>query len=610
MPKWFLLCFLFCVSIQLLGQDTIPEIKTDSMRYTRFKQNMYKRKFTKQIYQLLFRDVYNRNHSQTEEVKIEENPFVAYDGYRIRNIRIKQLNALGGSVYDTTRTGSKLERFISKDVHVNTRERTIRTSMLLFEEKDWVEPNLIKDNERILRQSNIILDARILPVPIEGDSRNVDILVIIQDVWPVTPEGSFSGFDNFSLGIKNENLLGSTHSSTTLVRWRGADTLQKLGMRSLYTVPFYKRTYIARDYGFIWERDLKQVFAKASKPFISVETKYAGAIELGIKEIREYRKDLTDLDRTFMFPVRTMYSDAWIGRAFKIGESVAKQNKRVVVAARHHNLVYVVRPEVTADSNRAYWNQSSILFSLGFSNRNYKRDLLIFGFGRTEDVPIGSLLSFTGGQSFTEYGRRGYLGSRISVGQYLPGKYGYLYGLLDLGSYLQKDKTHQGVLSTSLNYFTPLMHVGINQIRQFVNFGYTHGYNRDALELIQLDSQNGLRGISPDRLIGKKRLHLGLETVLFGSRSIIGFRNAYFGFADFGMISDTESIWKSKLYQGYGLGIRLRNESLAFNTIELRIAYYTNIPALSYPFRFGVSGATSLRFRDFDISAPDIVPFR
>lgn len=611
MLKWLFLLF-FCLSTAALFGQEVPELtraQKDSLRYTRIKERMYKRKVTRQIYRLFFRDVYNQKNSVGSEVtEVEVNPFEAYKGKTVRQISVHQLDVMGASVYDTTRQGNRLQRFVSRKVHINTQEKAIRRSMLLFKAGDEVDPLLFKENERILRQSAVLLDARILIRPVSEEE--VDVEVLVQDIWPVIPEGSFSGFDDFRAGFTNHNVKGWTHSSTNVLRWRGEDTLQKLGFRSIYTVPYIKRTFVSGQAGFIWERDLKQQFVKFERPFLSVETRYAGAFEMGFKEIREYKKETYNLDTTFIFPVQHAYLDLWAGRAFKLGSSEGNQTKRLVVASRFYSYGYLKRPEVSADSNRAYWNQTNLLFSVGFSNRKYKRDLLIFGFGRTEDVPMGSMASATVGRSATEFGNRGYAGVRFSKGGYLPGKYGYLYGLADMGSYLKAGDPHQGVLNATVNYFTPLMRVGLSQVRQFVNLRYTHGFNRDPLEYINLTDEYGLRGITSDRLIGKKRLNLGLETVLFSPGSFLGFRGAHFVYADLGLVADSQKLWSSRLYSGFGLGVRLRNEHLTFRTIEFRLSYYPNVPALSSPFRIGVSGATSLQLQDFDISAPAVVPLR
>lgn len=171
-------------------------------------------------------------------------------------------------------------------------------------------------------------------------------------------------------------------------------------------------------------------------------------------------------------------------------------------------------------------------------------------------------------------------------------------------------EAHQGLLSTTVNYFTPLIRVGLSQVRQFVNFRYTHGIRRDALEYINLTDEYGIRGVFSDQLVGKKRLNAGIETVLFTPGSFLGFRGAHFIFADFGLIAQDNKIWTSKLYQAYGAGVRLRNEHLTFKTIEFRIAYYPNIPTLTRDWRFRLQGVTTLKLQDFEMSAPEIIPFQ
>lgn len=608
---WFL--FGILLPMGLFGQESGGQLTTaekDSVRYTRLKERFQKTKITRGIYRLFFNDVYNRKKASGEVVAIASNPFEDYAGLTIRTITIRQLNMLGASVHDTNRTGNTFQKFVSTKLHRNTREGVIRKSMLFFSEGDIVDPVRMKDNERILRQNNVILDARIVVQPIPDDHNRVDVLVVIQDVWPIIPEGSFGGFDNFRVGGTNHNVLGLTHASTVAVRWREEDTLQQFGMRAIYTVPYIGRSFVSGQLGLIMERDLKHQFLRFGRPFLTAETVHAGAVELGIREGREYRKDPFDVAKTISYVSKYGYYDVWYGRSFRLNVLGDDQHKRLVVAGRYYKNKFMDRPEVTLDSNRTYWNKSAMIFSFGYSNRNYRRDLLIFGFGRTEDVPIGSMMTFTVGRDMSEFGSRGYAGARLSKGGYLPRQAGYLYGLLEAGSYVQLKRQHQGVVSTTVNYFTPLLPAGLSQIRQFVNFRYTEGFGRDALEYINLTDEYGIRGVFSDQLIGKKRLNIGLETVLFTPGSVLGFRGAHFVFADFGLIANDDKLWDRRLIQAYGAGIRLRNEHLTFNTIEFRLAYYPNIPTLNRDWRFRVSGMTTLRLQDFDIQAPEVVPFR
>lgn len=593
--------------------DSLNKIKSekDSVRYTRLKERMSHTKFSRRVYKIFFRDVYNKG-TGGEVSKIEVNPFNKYEGLTIGSITIKSLQILGESVYDTTRKGTQLERFVSKNLHTNTRERIIRKSFLLFTEGDEINPEQLQDNERLLRSNPTILDARILVVPRKSPNWIVDIVVLVQDVWSLNVSGSLSGPRSFQIGLENTNVRGYAHSHYNRIKWNALDTLQKFQFRSIYTIPYIGKTFITGQASLILERDLKQQSIRFSRSFLRVTTKYAGAVEVGHYKIQEYRRFIGNSTYVLSYPVSYNYYDFWVGRAFKVpfGNANLSETTRFVVAFRTNSYDYNKRPEVRADTNKIYWNRKATLASIGYSSRRYERDLLVYGFGRTEDVPIGSLFSLTIGRESTEYGERGYGGIQFASGHYLPNKKGYLYGLFNYGSYYQGGKSQQGLIDAQLNYFSNLTPLGLSYYRQFINLRYTSGINRDPLETINISRNEGIRGVSSDQLIGTQRLTLGLEGVLFSLKSILGFRLAHFAFADFGMVTGHNNIFKSSVYQGYGLGVRLRNENLTLNTFQIRIGYYPNIPGLGSPFRYGIEGMSQLYLRDFDISAPTILPFK
>lgn len=594
------------------NRDSLLAQNRDSIRYTKLKQKMKSTRITGELYNLLFRDVYNRK-AGAQVSEIENNPFQAYEGLAIGRITIRQLDVLGQSVYDTTRRGNKLERFSSKTFHVNTRERIIRNTLLLFQEGDLIDSRMLRESERLLRQSPTILDARILVHPREGVSWMADITVYIQDIWSLIPSASFSGFQDFSVGLDNKNVRGMAHNHFTRIRWNARDTVQKFEFRTVYTIPYIAKTFVSGQAGFIWERDLKQQYIRFSKPFLTIETKYAGSVEMGHSEIREQKRFADNLSQVVVYPVEYRYYDFWLGRAFKspFGSDQQREKSRIVLAVRANQYEYYERPEVRSDTNQLYWNRSTFLLGLGFSNRDYTRDLLIYGFGRTEDVPIGTRMSLTVGGEKTEFGGRGYAGIQAAMGHYLPRNLGYFYGLANVGSYyFGEGELRQGIVSAQVNYFTPLVSFGLTKVRQFVNLKFVQGVNRDPIDYINISGDRGFRGVSSDQLIGNRYLTLGLETVVFSPGSILGFRAAIFGFTDLGLVTLNRSIWSSPFYQGYGVGLRLRNENLTFNTIQIRLGYYPNIIGIRDPFRYAIQGETPLRFSDFDISAPEILHFR
>ncbi|MBE9464616.1 hypothetical protein ACFP1I_04460 [Dyadobacter subterraneus] len=611
----YLLLFLFISTITLAQKsDSLRNggVNMDSVRYTNLKIRMSKTKFSRSIYRLLFRDVYNQG--KKGEVKaIETNPFTPYEGMVIRKIVIKQLDVLGESVYDTTRVGKQLERFLSKNFHTNTRERIIRKSFLRFSEGDEIQASVLRDNERLLRKNGTITDARIIVVPRTDVTWMADIVVIIQDSWSWNISASPSKFNKFSLGLNNTNVNGTTHQQLTKIRYDASDSLQKFQFRTIYTIPYIGKTFITGQANFIYERDQKIQSIVFSRSFLTTETKYAGSIEAGHAKLRNYKRDLDSLDKENRYQTGYYYYDAWLGRSFKFPfkNSSLSEKSRLVFAMRHNRYKYTQRPEVRADTNIIYWDRSATLISFGYSNRSYKRDVLIYGFGRTEDVPVGNLLAVTAGQENTEFGQRGYAGVQYATGHYLPHSSGYLYGLVNVGSYFKNDSKQPGVISGQVNYISKLIPFRYSYFRQFVTVRYTRGVNRDPVDYINISRDNGIRGINSDRLIGTKKFTVGLETVYFSEKSLLGFRIAYYAFADFGLVTqDKFHLWNAPVYQGYGFGLRLRNENLSINTLQLRFGYYPNIPGTSSAIRYAIEGNTPLRLRDFDIAAPSMVPYQ
>jgi len=188
--------------------------------------------------------------------------------------------------------------------------------------------------------------------------------------------------------------------------------------------------------------------------------------------------------------------------------------------------------------------------------------------------------------------------------------------LASIGGYVRSATVQQGVLSFESNYFSPLIPTGWGNMRQFINARYTTGINRFNNEYVSLSSSgSGINtdgiGINNDALRGTRRLVLNIENILFSKLNVVGFRIAFITFANLGMASFPDRpLLQSTLYQGYGIGFRLRNENLTFNSFQIRLSYYPNIPNNTIPFRQAFEGVPALRFRDFDQSAPQIIPYQ
>ncbi|MEZ0610637.1 hypothetical protein ACAW74_19135 [Fibrella sp. WM1] len=579
----------------------------DSLMYTRLKTRMYKRNLTRQLYDALFRDVYNSRPSG-EVNKIEVNPFQPYAGRIIGKIYIQRLGVFGNSVYDTTRRPMNWLERTGNNLHVNTRENVIRRSYLLFQEGDPVNPTQLRDNERLLRNVGIFHDARILVLPRLGSRQFVDVYVITQDVWSLLPDGGFGGFNNFQIALEQRNFRGLGHQLRNRIAYNGTFPGQKTEYEGRYLIPYIGKTFLTGQADVVLLRYQKFLSVKVFRPFLNPDTKWAGQVELGRYWLNN--RIITRQDSLVMFPLNYYYSDIWLGRSFPSPFRVRnpEDRARIVVAGRVTTYDYTRRPEVRADTNQLYQNRRTTLFSVGYSQRRYVRDVLIYGFGRTEDVPYGTVASLVSGFERAELGERSYLGINFSRGQYIR-KAGYLYGLASLGTYYRSGQREQTVLGLETNYFSPLTKLTLGQMRHFLNTRLTLGADRFTNEYVNLNGNNAF-GAGNDLLIGTKRLVVNYENLLFSRLNVLGFRVAFITFANFGLVNFPEqSLLAGPLYQGYGLGFRLRNENLTFNSFQVRLAYYPNLPNTPSAFRFAFEGVPVLRFRDFDINSPQITPY-
>jgi hypothetical protein len=124
--------------------------------------------------------------------------------------------------------------------------------------------------------------------------------------------------------------------------------------------------------------------------------------------------------------------------------------------------------------------------------------------------------------------------------------------------------------------------------------------------LLNIDNEGGLRGFSDNYLKGNKKLVVNYEADFFVPLKFLGFKLAIITFADLGLIStNNNSIFLSKLFQGYGLGIRIKNEHLIFPTMQFMIGYYPNTNGEQ--FNLFYQNNMFYKFNQYQFSSPSVV---
>jgi hypothetical protein len=238
------------------------------------------------------------------------------------------------------------------------------------------------------------------------------------------------------------------------------------------------------------------------------------------------------------------------------------------------------------------------------------RDLLVYSYGITEDVPKGYLHELVFGYDHNEFGDRWYSHAFFSSGNLFKKSPFYFYSSFGIGSFWKSTGFEQGIIDFKINYISDLFKVWNAQSRQFIKLDYTFGINRFDIENLYLGNTNGIRGFSNKTGVGKQRLTLNFENVFFQRKSILNFQTALFSFLDLGIIGDTKSIiFKQNFYSGVGIGLRIRNENLVFKTIQIRLAYYPNHPSEVNSIGVLIDGVTKTRFYTFQPRGPEPLRF-
>ena len=269
------------------------------------------------------------------------------------------------------------------------------------------------------------------------------------------------------------------------------------------------------------------------------------------------------------------------------------------------------RPLVAPDYNPALHDQDALLVGGGLYREKFYTANMIYGFGTREYLATGYKAEVTTGYSWGEFNDALYLGASYETGGFR--RLGYIMGGFTLGSYidLENGMWQRSAVDVDLRWFSNLFLFKRSRIRQFLAFNYTQGWNRatGSDESIRFTRTDGLQALK-EYIIGTNRMILNTETVVFTPYQPLGFRIAVFGFADFGLIGYSPNIFKNDFFTSFGLGVRLRNERLVFNTIQIRLGVAFGKRGLVESEYFRLSNPTRMEQYRYRPTRPEIVEFK
>lgn len=598
-----LICFPLCFKVQATvraAPDTGANVVRDITDYA--KKDNFASWLLRQILvdesdstAALYKSLFNRDREIIRKSS----------GKIIRKINVTVLDVFGASVGNPDDTVRSWLQNRMNSLHAKTKEWLVKNK-LLFSEGQRLTPFYIHENERILRQSPYVYDVRIIPQTIPNEADSVDVMIYVQDIWSINGSAAYSPSDkNASFSFSDLNFLGFgnelraglkfNHELTHGWDWDGS-----------YTIDNIENTFISSGVYYLSEINRQRYGAMVIRDFFSPIISWGGGIAQGWQNTRyPNMRNASGIIET----ARYNRQDYWLGYAFDFepfDPGTIYQN-RFNIAGRTIRTVFSERPD--SDTMHIFQNNTFYLGRIGFAYRSYFKDSFIYGLGKTEDVPLIKMIELLFGYERGVRSDRPYYGIKTGYSFY-DDDFGYMYGGFQSGAFRSNKEWLSRTSILEFLYFSRLNSIGNYYWRHYIGSKYSFSYDPvNPQDILDINGVSGLRGFSENNLLGDKKLVFNYEADIFVPLKFLAFSLAVITFADFGLIAaNNKSLFAGKLYQGYGIGFRIKNEHLIFPQFQFMFAFYPNTPeADGRHFNMFHQSSMYYHFNQYYFSVPSIV---
>jgi len=544
-----------------------------------------------------------------------ENNFTPYRGNVIRYIYFNRLKVFGTLIEDTSYNPSKIVRFANR-LHFDTREWMIRQS-LFFKENDTVNAYKLVDNERYLRSLPFIQDARIYVINTYQNSDSIDIVVVTKDIFEYG--GTVSQFNPSSIAasVFNTNAFGAGQRISFGFKWdEGYSPQWRTGIGySKYNLAG-TFTDIAVGYSFLNDRILadtgvyeRSYYVTANRPLYSSWARFTGGLTFSYNT----SVNINVLPDSLYASYRYNVEDVWGGYNFRTqfkNNGLNSEKPNLAVELRSYNVNFTKTPyQAKYNDNPNYNDHHYLLSKFVVFHQDFFKTNYFFGFGRTEDIPLG----YNAGVSFGVddwVGRKRTYTAIEAQKFWLKGK-NLISTAFGFGNFWYNGKSEDAVLHLQTDYYSNLFRLNGPKLRQFIHGDYIICLNPVLYKPVNINKEFGIFGYRNTLYNGYQRLNLGTQTTYYSPVNIYGFKFNFFALFQASLLAEKkQNLFNGPLYSGIGLGFQVRNENLAFNTLSFAANYLPPVAGGPKSFFFQITSISILGFNVFALQAPALISFR
>ena len=550
------------------------------------------------------------------QLKRNEEVFKPYEGFIIRNVIIDRL-PFGISIGDTSRRFMNALTSLANDLHHLTKVRVIKKN-LFFKKGEPLKPYLMADNERYLRQLLYLQDADFFVNRTAPGSDSVDIIVEVKDVFSLGGAINSLGLKQSNIEFREDNFAGTGNAGVVYALYDDARK-NNFALGGEYNSRNIGGSFIDGKIGYqsfypaiFGPKEDNNYYVNLMKPLVNRYMQWTYELDASYHSTTNlYSSDSIYFSNTHY---RYYNVEAWAGYNINAKDFTTQeesQKLRKLVGLRIIDKKFLSLPEkYESKYNWQYSDLRGTLATLTFYRQNFYKTQYIYGFGRNEDIPEGLLLNLTAGYTVKQNQSRSFIGFNFQQYQFNKRK-NYLSYSVRAEGFLNHKTIEDINLLGSLFYFDHLKKIGTSwKQRFFLNFDLAQQVNTVLNEPLFANSQFGMpeygnEFVGIDRVGGTLRATAKAESEFFSPWSLVSFRVAPFVFSNVSVFSPYLST--TKVLTSAGGGIRTRNESFVFGTIELKGYYFPQKNFYNESFRFSLSTNLIFKYNTQFVKKPDFI---
>ncbi|MFZ9477301.1 MAG: hypothetical protein ACO29T_00205 [Steroidobacteraceae bacterium] len=487
-------------------------------------------------------------------------------GTLIGSITVKPLD-----IFDTSIPEENTALFrLANTLHINTRAKTIERQ-LLFETGEAYDPRLLRETERLLRQTRYLREAWVTPIALQDGK--VDLEVTTRDVWTLNPGISFGrkgGKSTSGFEIEDLNLLG-IGAQLSLSRRKEVDRTTDL---LIYRDRQLGNTWWSIDAELADNSDGKRRALELDHRFYALDTRRAGGVAFADDTRIDSRYDLGQV--VGQYATEAKFASAYAGwsKGLIDGE-VLRYRVGITQDERRFDSIGDTRPGAAVPTDRKLvypWVSMEWLQDEFREARN--RDQI----ERTEDFQYGWQVTGRLGYAAKSLGSSGnalIFDASASHGIELDGRSTLLLSANASGRHDGSDFLDT-VIAGSARYYRRQ-----SQRRLwFASLSLEQGHKLDPDRQILLGGDNGLRGYPLRYQAGEGRWLLTLEQRFFTDWfpfRLVNVGGAIFADAGGALGSNPYGSQPRGVLTDVGIGLRLGNSRTALgNVLHVDLAFPLN----------------------------------